>query len=401
MRFSKNIRLGLIGVTVAAMLCGCRGNIPMEEALDNSETMDMMSTVEEENETTKEITGELLDSSSSEQTTTSESQEASDEVTTKESSGDDVTVDTTTAESTTEKQTTLKPTTSKPTTSKPTTSKPTTAKPTTSKPTASKPTTTKKQVDTADQETTTQKATEENTETPQPVVYSVTVKNQAGMQFSDITVNVYADNTCKTLKGSAITDSYGTVEFTLNKSNQYRITLGNVPKEYKVASTYSFDGTNAVITLTTAVIKEPLPSSLKEGDIMYDITVTDPSGKTYTLSEILEKKNMVMLNFWYANCGACKMEFPYINDAYLKYKDDIEVLAVNPYDSMSSIDYVQSNYGLKFPMVSCDIQLAKTFGVSGYPTTVIIDKYGVILMVELGARVEAEYWEELFGAFAE
>ena len=84
----------------------------------------------------------------------------------------------------------------------------------------------------------------------------------------------------------------------------------------------------------------------------------------------------------------------------MKYKDDIEILAVNPFNPMYEIDYVKTSYGLSFPMVSCDYGLATTFGVTGYPTTIIIDEYGVIRMVEPGARIDAEYWEELFAEYS-
>lgn len=143
-----------------------------------------------------------------------------------------------------------------------------------------------------------------------------------------------------------------------------------------------------------------MPASLKAGDVMYDVAVTAPDGSTYTISEILKEKNMVMLNFWFSTCYYCLQEFPYINDAYVQYKDKIEVIAVNPFDPMNEIDYIKTNYGLNFPMVSCEYKLATIFGVTGYPTTIIIDQYGVIRQVEVGARIDAEYWEGLFAEFS-
>jgi peroxiredoxin len=231
------------------------------------------------------------------------------------------------------------------------------------------------------------------------MAYIVTVRTQGGMELSGITVNVYADNTHKVLKDCGTTDDFGMVEFTFDKSNKYSITLGDVPAGYNVSNAYSFNGTNADITLSSSVIKGEMPYSLKEGDVMYDITVEAPDGSTYTISEILKNKDAVMLNFWFATCSWCIKEFPYINEAYAQYKDDIEILAVNPFDSMSDIAYVKNNYGLTFPMVSCDYSLSSTFGVTGYPTTIIIDKYGVIRMVESGARTYLDYWTWLFDQY--
>lgn len=221
------------------------------------------------------------------------------------------------------------------------------------------------------------------------------------MELENIAVNVYSDNTHKTLIASSTTDYFGMVEFTLDQSSQYSITIGNVPNGYNVSSSYTFNGTNANISLSSSVIKAPLPESLKVGDVMYDITVAAPDGTAYTISELLKTKDMVMLNFWFANCGWCIKEFPYINEAYTQYKDKIEILAVNPFDYDSDITYVKDNYDLTFPMVSCDYSLSLAFGVTGYPTTVIIDKYGVIRSVESGARVYLDYWTSLFDYYTD
>ena len=385
----------MLSMAAVMLLCSCRGNDPIQMLESNSVTFEQQETGREEETTacdTVETTTEV----------------AEEETTVQDSSSEEGTSDETTSQETTTVEITTQETTKETTTKKPAdkTTAPTTTKKTADKTTA--PTTTKKPADKTTTPTTTKRPAtetttkqEETTTQAQKVIYTVTVGIKDVGALGGVEVYIYGDSSHKNMVKSGTTDYYGSVQFELPKSDKYSIVLDNVPKEYKVSSAYSFNGNNAVITLTTGVIKEPLPASLEVGDIMYDITVTAPSGKTYTLSEILEKKNMVVLNFWYANCGWCIKEFPYINEAYLKYKDDIEVLAVNPYDSMSSIDYVQSNYGLKFPMVSCDNQLVSTFGIPGFPTTVVIDKYGVILMIEVGARVEAEYWEELFGAFAE
>lgn len=100
---------------------------------------------------------------------------------------------------------------------------------------------------------------------------------------------------------SGSTDYYGSVQFELPKNDNYSVVLGPVPTGYQVASSYSFTGTGTVILLSSSVVKGALPASLKVGDVMYDITVTAPDGSTYTISEILKEKNMVVLNFWFAN----------------------------------------------------------------------------------------------------
>ena len=361
MKYLKVFGIGLISVAMVVMFSSCSGSGTNDS--DEVTTVDLVKAEETKETTTKEI---VIEGNASGET--------ANETTTNIASIETTTAETTTAETTTKKETT---TTKKPTNN---TTSSTTKKPTT-------------QSTTTKEETTTQQQT---TAQPQKVTYTVSVKNKSGMSLGNIAVYVYADNTHKELVEAGTTNSSGIASFTLKQSGKYSVVLGSVPVGYQVLNGYSFSGTNANIILASSVIKGELPYSLKEGDIMYDITVIAPDGKTYTISEILKKKDMVVLNFWFANCSWCIKEFPYINDAYAQYKDKVEFLAINPYDTLTSIDYVKTMYGLTFPMTSCDYSIASSFGVTGYPTSVVIDKNGVIRMVEAGARIDTEYWKWLF-----
>ena len=70
-------------------------------------------------------------------------------------------------------------------------------------------------------------------------------------------------------------------------------------------------------------------ASLSVGDGMYDITVTTVNGETVVLSELLKEKDMVMLNFWFSNCGPCRSEFPYMAEAYESYKGKVDSIKTN------------------------------------------------------------------------
>ena len=420
-------------MVTAMLLCSCKGNDAVKMLESNSVSLEQQEAGSEE-ETTVDETVETTTEIAEEETTVQDSvsEEAStEEVVSEESTTEESTTKDSTSENTTTKKqvdkTTTQPTTTKKkadkTTAQQTTTKKkadkttaaTTKKSTTQATTAKKEETTTVQQTTAQQTTqqsTTQKPTQQTTTAqptteqqttaqPQKEIYTVVVGSQGGLALEGVEVYVYSDSSHSNMLQSGTTDYYGAVQFELPKSDNYSVVLGTVPTGYQVDNGYSFSGTSTLILLNSSVVKSALPTSLKVGDVMYDITVTAPDGTTYTISEILKEKDMVVLNFWFANCSWCIKEFPYINEAYLEYKDDIEVLAVNPYDSMSNIDYVKSYYGLNFPMVSCDYELSTTFGVTGYPTTVVIDKYGVIWMVESGARTYLSYWQDLFAWFTD
>lgn len=140
--------------------------------------------------------------------------------------------------------------------------------------------------------------------------------------------------------------------------------------------------------------------TFKRGDVFADMSVTTPEGKTYKISEILKEKKAVVLNFWYINCGPCQMEFPYMQDAYENYKEDIEILAVNPYDGTDeTVAEFQKKFELTFPMAAIDEEWAQHMGLTAYPTTVVIDRYGIVSFVHTGMITEVEEFNKLFGFF--
>lgn len=149
--------------------------------------------------------------------------------------------------------------------------------------------------------------------------------------------------------------------------------------------------------VSDAVLAE---SSYSLGDIMGDYTLTDVNGVSYKFSDLLKDKKAIVLNFWFINCGPCKIEFPYLEEAYGNYKDDIEVLAINPVgDSEADIKAFATENGLSFPVVAGDTAWEKTMSLTGYPTTVVIDRNGIVSMSHTGYIDSTETFESIFEFF--
>ncbi len=250
--------------------------------------------------------------------------------------------------------------------------------------------------------------------------YTISVKTIGGMALEGITVYVYDGNSESPVSRAKSTDDSGTAVFELDTKSTYTITLEGVPEGYNVKDAdnkddrYKMEATGATILLSSKPVTEGgLKSNYNLGDVMYDFTLSDVKGNTYKLSEMLNTKKMVMLNFWYIDCSWCNKEFPGLNDSYDKYKDKMELLAINDYgDSLNEIihfpttgSYEEDN--LVFPLCktandanSLTIDKFGGFaGNTGYPTTIIIDRYGVICMIEQGAIVGESKWNKIFDHF--
>lgn len=217
--------------------------------------------------------------------------------------------------------------------------------------------------------------------------YTVTVKSQGDRALSDIDVYVYKDDSLEDLLDYKKTKEDGSITFNLDKSDEYAIVLAGVPKGYTVEDSYKFDGEKADIILESSLITDEDLSAvtLGKGDVMYDFSVTTSTGDKFTLSEVLKEKKLVVLNFWYTTCSWCLEEFPIMNDVYGDYKDDVAIIALDPLDDAKAVEAFANQYKYDFPMASCPSSWSNTFGITGYPTSVFIDQYGVICIVESGA----------------
>ena len=234
------------------------------------------------------------------------------------------------------------------------------------------------------------------------VTYTIAVESAGGMKMEGIQVYVYADDTLDDLVQAGQTDANGKVQFEMPQSGKYAITLDGAPKGYKVEKSYGFKGTAAEIALTSSLITEETlgnAGNLKLGDVMYDFSYTLPDGTTKKLSEVLKEKDMVLLNFWFAQCGPCGTEFPYMEQAYQMYKDDAAVIALSYIDSNADVAVYQSSMGLTFDMAECSTSWPGIFGFNSFPSTVVIDRYGVISLIEVGALTSLRPFTSIFDHF--
>ncbi len=115
------------------------------------------------------------------------------------------------------------------------------------------------------------------------------------------------------------------------------------------------------------------------GEKYADFTVTDTQGNTFTLSEALKTHDAVLINFFATWCPPCKMEFPFLNEAYEKYAGRAAFLSLSTYqeDTVEMIEAYRVEHGVSFPMGWDEgARIDSYTNVPVYPTTVVIDRFG-------------------------
>lgn len=242
----------------------------------------------------------------------------------------------------------------------------------------------------------------EDTAPKEDKTYSVTVKTEGGRLIPGAGVYIYADDTLAELVWFADTDENGSMSFTDTESSTYVAVLDKLPDGYNPEKCYHLTGEATEITLKTAVISETDLSgvSYELGDVIRDFTVTDTDGDTHTASEILAEKKVLVLNFWYVECAPCRSEFPYLNEAYKNHSDKASLLALNHVNKDdSAIAAFKSDNALDFPMAQCSDELASAFELTAYPTTVVIDRYGVICLIVKGEVPDTATFDAMLAHF--
>lgn len=148
------------------------------------------------------------------------------------------------------------------------------------------------------------------------------------------------------------------------------------------------------------------PARAEEADILGkpfpDFTAQTADGDVFTLSEVLKEKQAAVINLWATWCPPCRMEFPYLNEAYEARRDQVAVIAlsVEETDSMEAIRQFGEELGLSFPL-GRDENGALALYTAAYaiPTTVVVDRFGTAVYWHQGALSNAGQFIRLMDAF--
>lgn len=129
-----------------------------------------------------------------------------------------------------------------------------------------------------------------------------------------------------------------------------------------------------------------------------EIQLLDVKGNPVRLSEF--RGQPVLVNFWATWCAPCRIEMPIMETKYRAHKDThgFVILAVDVKDD-SGMDAVRTfldELNLTFPvLLDKDGDASIAYNVLGLPTSIFIDRRGVIRATRVGAMSESYMDDQL------
>jgi len=129
-----------------------------------------------------------------------------------------------------------------------------------------------------------------------------------------------------------------------------------------------------------------LKTGTRKGDLAPDFTLPflGKAGR-FTLSE--QRGKVVLISFWASWCGPCRVEMPALDKAWLQYKGkDVVFLGISVDDDPSAAERFLEAIPLGFPSLidTSGGVSGRDWRVSSLPTTVVLDRHGVVRARHLG-----------------
>ncbi len=114
--------------------------------------------------------------------------------------------------------------------------------------------------------------------------------------------------------------------------------------------------------------------------------LADLAGNWVNLSDYAGQ--VVLINTWATWCPPCRAEMPDLNTFYNQFHEDgFTVLAINAGEAPAIAAEFAQEYSLDFPvLVDPDYRVMDGLKINTYPTSIIIDKKGVIRDIRVGVH---------------
>lgn len=143
-------------------------------------------------------------------------------------------------------------------------------------------------------------------------------------------------------------------------------------------------------TGATVVAGTPQSGAAPEvGKFAPDFTLRDTTGTLVHLLDLRGKA--VVLDFWYVDCEGCRVEMPALQHIYQQDAPvGLVVLGIDIADSPQHAAQFAQSIGASYPLIfDHNLGVVNEYRITGTPTSVFIDRAGVIRAIFAGTLDDA------------
>jgi peroxiredoxin len=125
-----------------------------------------------------------------------------------------------------------------------------------------------------------------------------------------------------------------------------------------------------------------------------DFTLTDLSGKRWTLSSL--KGKVVLVNFWATWCPPCRKEMPDLNALYKRFKDKGFVILAISDEVMPTVSKFIDEHQYSYPILLDPGRTVNTaYSVTGIPKSFLYDRSGHLVAQTIDMRTQKQFLDLL------
>lgn len=111
-------------------------------------------------------------------------------------------------------------------------------------------------------------------------------------------------------------------------------------------------------------------------------TVTSLKGEEFHLDDLVGRT--VVLNFWFVDCAPCRAEIPDLNEFVQKYTSQHVVFLAIALDKRDRLEVFLDSHPFDYHIIPEGKEYSKLYGVSSYPTSIVIDQSGILKYIDSG-----------------
>ena len=133
-----------------------------------------------------------------------------------------------------------------------------------------------------------------------------------------------------------------------------------------------------------------------KGEKAFDFNLKDLEGNSYRLSDF--KGKVVILDFWDTWCPPCKAEIPHFIELYNDYKDNgfVMIGAAIGNKGEDAVRQFIRDKNVSYLNLMATMEAIQGFGgVTGIPTTFVIDKEGYIYKKYIGFKSKETFEQDI------